>query len=248
MQNTVKCPVCGSDLPIKYESSVDALVIDKEAEKPKRYSYPPRYARSQLMMNVIYILIGALLALAGVSLPSCTDLEVVCPECDTLDPDTDSDSATDTMKINTAGKVKKEDTATGTSYPDTGGGNVESESATDEHLDSVTDEHLEGDTETIINDSDTTVFNAITDDCEAMRQFFSDCYWSEDVFSGPTYTQITAECSMGNTITEMLSNWHACWKLPENGCSCPAGAAVDMFECQENKCQQWNTCMVECRL
>lgn len=250
MQNTVTCPVCGSDLPIKYDSSVDALVIDKEAEKPKRYSYPPRYARSQMMMNVIYILIGALLALAGVSLPGCTDLEVVCPECDTMEETTDQDSETATSEtdvINTSGKTK--DTATD-KKPDTGSGEGERDSATDEPLDSATDEPLESDldTDTTIQDTATHAFQEITDDCEAMRDFFSDCYWNETSFTGPTYEQITDECSMGNIITESLSNWHLCWKIPENDCVCPAGASFDNFQCQQTKCEQWTACMTECGL
>lgn len=240
MQNT-KCPVCGAGLEFE---------LNGTEKKIKRISFPPTLNRSQFYMNIIYLLIGALLALAGVSLPGCTDLEVVCPECDTMEgsEENDSDSATDEQletESATALETGKDTTAGYKLKPDTGSSDAVGDTATDEQLesDSATDEQLEGDTET-----DTGLVNAITDDCEAMRQFFTDCYWSEENFTGPTYTQINEECSLGNTITESLANWHACWELDEESCTCPAGAAADAFDCQSNKCQQWITCMTSCRL
>jgi uncharacterized Zn finger protein (UPF0148 family) len=241
MQNTIKCPVCGSDLDFE---------LNGVEKKIKRISFPPNISRSQFYMNIIYLLIGAILALAGVSLPSCTDLEVVCPECDTMDgsEENDSDSATDEPLETESAKLLEtdKDTATDNRFkPDTGSDERAGDTATDEQLesDSATDEQLEGDTET-----HTSIVSLITADCEAMKEFFSDCYWSEENFTGPTYSQITAECSLGNTITESLAQWHACWELKEESCTCPPGAAAADFECQPNKCQQWTTCMTTCRL
>jgi hypothetical protein len=226
--NTFECPVCNSIFRV-IETDQDIRI------SYKRNSDYPRSRRYQMMMNLIYLRVGALLALAGVALPGCTDTSLC-----TCDTEGDSatgeplDSDTETKEGTAAGYKQKSDT---------GSGDTEGDSATGGQSDTGTNGHLEGDTET-----DTASFNAITDDCEAMRQFFTDCYWTEDQFSGPTYQQINQECSYGNTISESLAHWHACWQLPENGCDCPTGAAVDVFECQSNKCQQWISCITECRL
>lgn len=231
----LNCPVCNSTFYFRNEAEMEDPIVITER-------YRRKDKRQEAMTNIIYLLIGALLALAGVQLPACSEYSTTELENESYDQ-TDTDQIFDTEKgIATDNNGLKPDTGSDEQAGDTAI-NEQLDSATDEQMDSATDEQMAGDTETDIG-----FVSSIVADCEAMKQFFSDCYWSEQNFTGPTYTQITAECSLGNTITESLAQWHACWKLNDESCTCPLGARANDFECSPNKCQQWITCMTTCRL
>jgi hypothetical protein len=61
----IDCPACGSIIALSENCELTYIVNDKT----KNVSYAPS-ARIQLMTRIIYLLIGALLALSGVSLKS----------------------------------------------------------------------------------------------------------------------------------------------------------------------------------
>jgi len=222
MQN-IKCPVCDSELSISDQFDVSAI-------KPKFFSYSPPSSRVHLMMSIIYLLLGALLAIAGVSLPGCSDDDNGIFQ---------DDSETDT------GEQLQIDSETDTGeqlQPDTGNDTAEqlqpdNETDTGEQLQpdtgNDTAEQLQPDTET-----DTMLqlqdMEPNPENCELFEPFLEVCKVSSlqpfiNSCKGSTYT--------GYTLCVM-----ECASKPLDECEING----IIFECTYDRCQHYKLCMQLC--
>lgn len=148
-------------------------------------------------------------------------------------------------------KIRQTDTGTDMQLRhDTGTGDEAGSEWEDGDTGTGTGEEMAKDTDTGTGSGDSEtetaephVFTRVIEDCHDMRDFFSSCYWDVDDWTGPAYQSVTEKCA-GKTVTDLLMRWYYCWTLPKDSCDCPETNVS--FECQDDKCRQWMSCMTNC--
>jgi hypothetical protein len=156
----------------------------------------------------------------------CTELTVVCPECDTETVIEDNRTAEHLTTDNKKAEQLQDDSETAQLQDD-------SETA-----------QLQDDSETaqLQEDSETNPIERILDDCTDMQDFFTFCYNNSPGFSGPTYTQMESVCG-GKTVYDWFARSHDCWEMPLTVSECD-GADLDTT----NDCVHFMACMENCGL
>jgi hypothetical protein len=210
----ITCPVCGSEMKHTEENGTELI-------KGSRSSYSPQSSKN-LLMNIIYLLVGALLALGGVALPGCDD--------SATDANYETDSGTDELTDyeNTGTGDAADDTAQRATNPaDTGTGDaVPDDTGTG---DAVPDDTGTGDA---VPD-DTEILDATPDNCSALESFLETC-------NPRALTPFKESCTGG--MTGYTFCVFECAQKPLDECQ------IDNvpFECTYNRCEHYTLCMQLC--
>jgi len=226
MQN-IKCPVCDSALSISENFDVFAI-------KTKRTSFFPSQSRVQVLMNIIYLLIGALLAFAGVSLPGCSDdgNDSFADEYNTENDTDTGEGLQDDRRTETAEQLQTDaDTDT-----------VE-RLQTDADTDTVEQLQTDADTDTVeqldsATDTDTVEqlenIEADPENCPLIEPFLEVCAVNS--------LQPFKDSCKGGMMTGYTFCVFECATLPLNECE----INNIVFDCTNDRCINYKLCMQLC--